>query len=187
MLQLALPGDYIVLIDEADQLLVAGFAWKILKSDKHDLLYAHAWQNKLHLYMHRLIIGAGPDEQVDHWNSNGLDNQRHNLRIASYSQNRVNQGKQLSRSGRMSTSQYKGVSWDKSRQKWIVAIGARDGHRSLGRYADEEQAARVYDAAALERWGQFARLNFPVDNGLVCGVHQLGIPAAPCTCERTAS
>lgn len=181
MLRLILPGDHIVLIDDADQLLVAGFPWRVLQSDKHDLRYAHAWVNQAHFYMHRLVIGAGPRQQIDHANLNGLDNQRHNLRIATHTQNRANQGKQLSRSGRMSTSQYKGVCWDKNRNRWIASIGIRDGPRSLGRFTDEADAARAYDAAATAAWGRFARLNFPVDNGTICGLHQLGIENAPCT------
>jgi AP2 domain len=185
VLRLPLPEGYTVLIDDADQMLVAGFPWRVLQTDNSDLLYAHAWNNRMHLYMHRLILGAGPREQVDHWNGCGLDNQRHNLRSAAYPQNRANQGKQLSRSGRMSTSRYKGVCWDRNRNRWMASIHVNGKTRSLGRFDDEELAARAYDESAIEHWGQFARLNFPVDNGVICGLHQLGIEHAPCVCERT--
>lgn len=184
VIKIKLPGDYTVLIDDADQMLVAGFAWRVQKITNSELMYARAWHNRMLFLMHRLILGAAPDDQVDHWNGNGLDNQRHNLRIASYSQQRANQGKQRNRlTNRPSTSQYKGVCWDKSRSKWIASLGVRTNRRQLGRFASEEDAARAYDAAAVEEWGQFARLNFPVDNGAVCGRHKLAIPDAPCTCE----
>jgi AP2 domain len=183
MLRLILPGNHAVLIDDASQLMVAGFAWRVLRSNS-DLLYAHAWHGKLHLYMHRLIAGAGPNEEVDHWNGNGLDNQGHNLRIASRGQQQANRGRQ--RNNR--SSQYKGVTRDQSRKgtPWMAFITENRKSKYLGRFASEEDAARAYDQAAAETWGQFARLNFPVDNGLICGVHKLGIPESPCTCPPPA-
>ena len=33
--------------------------------------------------------------------------------------------------------------------------------RYLGLYADEGDAGRAYDLAAVDAWGKFARLNFP--------------------------
>lgn len=178
MLQLPLPSEYIVLIDDADQLLIAGFSWRVMRTDNEDLQYAYAWNGNMHLLMHRLIAGAGLREQVDHWNGNGLDNQRYNLRIASRGQNLANRGRQ--RNNR--SSQYKGVCWDKNRNRWFAGIHVNGKTRNLGRHNNEEAAARAYDAAALETWGQFARLNFPVDNGKICGLHQLGISGAPCMC-----
>lgn len=186
VLNLTLPDGYIVLIDEADQLLIAGFPWRVLQAGAGGLMYAHAWNGKMHLYMHRLIAGAGPEEHVDHWDLNGLNNQKHNLRIPSRGQNQANRGKQFSRNGRLPTSQYKGVYWDKSRSRWSAYIGSRGQRRYLGRFTDEELAARAYDEAAVAAWGQFARLNFPVDNGLVCGRHRLAITDAPCTCGNIA-
>jgi hypothetical protein len=180
MLRLTLPGGTVALIDDADQLLIAGFPWRILHAKNTD--YVHAWNGNMHLYMHRLIAGAGPKYQVDHRNGNGLDNRRLNLRIANGSQNRANQGPLRMRNGR--TSQYKGVSWDDSRQRWAASIHVNRKTRALGRFTDEADAARAYDRAALDTWGQFARLNFPIDNGTVCGLCDLGIIDAPCTCKE---
>ena len=59
------------------------------------------------------------------------------------------------------SSKYKGVTWDKSRSLWIAGVKV-DGKRfNLGRFKDEGDAARAYDAAALKAWGEYARLNFP--------------------------
>jgi hypothetical protein len=65
-------------------------------------------------------------------------------------------------SRRGSSSQFKGVCWDKSAGKW-VAHGRDDDKRQvhLGRFADEEDAARAYDAFAVSKYGEFARPNFP--------------------------
>jgi hypothetical protein len=42
MLRLPLSSDHEVLIDDADQLIVAGFPWRVLKAN-NGLMYAHAW------------------------------------------------------------------------------------------------------------------------------------------------
>jgi hypothetical protein len=91
---------------------------------------------------------------VDHINLNGLDNRRTNLRPATRAQNMHNR-----RLNANNTSGYKGVSRDRS--KWRAHIKLNSRQRSLGTFATPEQAARAYDAAARELFGQFARLNFP--------------------------
>jgi len=110
------------------------------------------------VYMHREVLGAAPGEQVDHVNLDGLDNRRENLRSATGVENSRNRRK---RSG--TSSQYKGVSWHKATRRWLAQIrfGARKTH--LGSFRCEEDAARAYDAAAVEHFGEFARPNFPVE------------------------
>jgi hypothetical protein len=65
------------------------------------------------------------------------------------------------RNGRPCTSRFKGVSWDKSKGKWVAQIKRTGRQRHLGRYDDEIAAAEAYDEAARETWGEHARLNFP--------------------------
>jgi hypothetical protein len=150
-----------VLIDSEDSALVDGFNWRVITPaprypDKH---YAVAWRGRMSVYMHRLIAGAGIGEDVDHANGNGLDNRKNNLRIATESQNLANAGKRHVR-GKPGTSKYKGVCWDKSRSAWSASITVNKKSKHLGRYGNEEEAARAYDSAALAAWGEFARLNF---------------------------
>lgn len=140
------------LVDSADALLVAGFNWH--KSPKN---YVYADRSRLRLALHRLIAGAGDGETVDHENGDPLDNRTSNLRVCNKSQNGANRGPDRRRAGR--TSRFKGVSWSNQRNKWVVSIHVNGRSRSLGRYTDEVEAARVYDQAALEAWGEFARLN----------------------------
>jgi len=108
--------------------------------------------------MHQLLaLGA---ENIDHWDRNGLNNCKSNLRISTLSQNHGNQAKTTSPSA---TSKYKGVCLERSTGLWMVHIGMgkRGVRKYLGRFRDEEEAGRAYDAAAIVRFGEFARLNFP--------------------------
>lgn len=120
--------------------------------------------------LHRVILGLrGSRPFVDHRDNNGLDCRRSNLRIASRQQNSVNRGKFSGRTGRVFTSRYKGVV-DRSRHlapgahPWLARIRI-DGHLvNLGRFATELEAARAYDVAALQHFGEFARPNFPTES-----------------------
>jgi hypothetical protein len=47
--------------------------------------------------------------------------------------------------------------------RWIARIFLEGRQRSLGCYDTAEEAARAYDAAAREAWGEFAFANFKHD------------------------
>lgn len=153
-------GRGFALVDDADADLVAGYSWYLHRS-RRDLVYARAYvkgsgrANPRYVYMHQLITGQ---RGTDHANGNGLDNQRHNLRDATRGQQQVN------RPSRWGRSKYRGV-WlapDRTVNPWRAEI-RKDGRvRRLGTFADEETAARAYDQAAREIWGEFASLNFPL-------------------------
>jgi len=85
-----------------------------------------------------------------------LNNTRDNLRICTRAQNVQNQ-----RVGTRNTSGFKGVSWQKCANKWIAYIKQGNKRRHLGLFTDVADAARAYDKAARELFGDFACLNFP--------------------------
>ena len=92
--------------------------------------------------MHHAIIGFPPKGfETDHRNGRGLDNQRHNLRFVTGRQNQQNQVH------RNKSSQYPGVCWDKSRQKWIVCIRINDIQKNLGYFTNELEAFKAYEQA----------------------------------------
>jgi hypothetical protein len=107
-------------------------------------------------FMHREIMQAPPGKVVDHINGNRLDNRRCNLRLCTRPENIRNAAK---RSGCL--SQYKGVSFDRRLHSWFATIWFKNRSIGLGHYHDEAQAARAYDRAALELFGEYAWLNFP--------------------------
>jgi hypothetical protein len=99
-----------------------------------------------------LHYGSWPKDTLDHINGLRTDNRVENLRQATDKENNRNK---RSRAG--SSSKYKGVSWHKDNQNWQ----ARCNSKYLGSYTQEEEAARVFDKAARELHGDYARLNFP--------------------------
>lgn len=112
-------------------------------------------------FMHRELTGPDPGEDVDHANGNSLDNRRSNLRIATRQQNNWNRRPQ-----RGSSSPYVGVSWAKDRGLWVAAIERNDRKIWIGSFESAEEAARAYDAKALELRGEFACLNFPTERSV---------------------
>ncbi len=106
------------------------------------------------LFMHRLINKTPDGFHTDHIDGNTLNNKKNNLRDATRSKNMMNQKKR-----EKCFSRYKGVCFSKDRQKWQVDIQKNKKSIFIGRFTCEIEAARAYNKAALEHFGEFARLN----------------------------
>jgi hypothetical protein len=123
----------------------------------HAIRGTHTWyavHGRPRIYMHALIAGV---KAPDHANRDGLDNRRVNLRIATKSQNQANHGPHSD-----NTSGYKGVHWHRQARKWHASINVNKKRFYLGLFVDPVEAARAYNEAALEHFGEFAWLNpFP--------------------------
>ena len=114
------------------------------------------------IYMHRVIAGATDGQQADHKNGITMDCRSPNLRVATPSQNMHNMRPYKTRSGRRLSSKYKGVSRVRKGplgRPWKVQIGINGTNLQVGRFANEEDAARAYNRAAVKQYGSFARLN----------------------------
>lgn len=108
-------------------------------------------------YLHRVILNAPKGIQVDHRNRIRTDCQRHNLRLATNGQNQMN--RTSGTHGRVKTSKYRGVAWDRFRQKWMAKAAINGRWTYLGRFGDETAAALAYNAVAAVHYGEFAELN----------------------------
>lgn len=108
--------------------------------------------------MHRVILGLGPGELGDHKDHDTLNNRRDNLRRCTHSQNMANGRRQSN-----NTSGFKGVRFDTECNKWRAEITFCSKKISLGFFDDITAAARAYDAAARQHFGEFAHCNF-MDN-----------------------
>lgn len=157
MRKIPLSLGLVALVDDADyEAVVAAGAWSARPSGR--TVYAQRAR--------RLDDGRPTTEQlhtfltgcpyVDHQNGDGLDNQRANLRPSTHGQNMFNR-----RLYKNSTSGFKGVTRRRRDGRWQAQIQANKQHRHLGYHDTAEEAARAYDAAARELFGDFARLNFP--------------------------
>jgi HNH endonuclease len=142
-------------VDAGDFDLVMQYRWHIGEQKNIPGQLPHVAYAKTNagggLRMHNLITGWLFVDHIDH---NGLNNRRSNLREATKAQNAANERKRPGCSSR-----YKGVIWQANR--WAARIEVGDEKRYLGRFISEEAAARAYDAAAREGFGEFACLNFP--------------------------
>lgn len=104
--------------------------------------------------LHRLILAAGPGQQVDHKNGNGLDDRRANLRLATGSQNSANGAPPKN-----NTTGYRGVSFFRRDGNYTAKIRVNWRWRYLGYFPTAWEAAEAYNRAALEAWGEFAWQN----------------------------
>jgi len=187
------PGKHTIIIDTEDWDKVKEHRWCIYANKTHKYPYANtsiphpdggwryytkkctldtgeikSYQCKspriTKLMIHNLIMGR-PEEglEVDHINHIGLDNRKANLRIVTRAQNQQN-----TKAKRGSSSQYKGVSYNKRSAAngwacWQVDISKGTGHQRerfyLGRFTCEKEAALAYNKKAIELWGEYALLN----------------------------
>jgi len=140
-----------------------------VSNEDFDLVSQHSWTvdnggyaitriARKNFRMHQVILGTG----LDHKNNDRLDNRRENLRIATAQQQGMNRTKSVGKS-----TGYKGVSL-KGGGKYIEAyIQVDRKKRHLGYYSTQEDAARAYDREAKRLFGDFAKLNFPIDDSSV--------------------
>ena len=152
-----LTPDGVALIDAADAERILGQSWH-----RHTNGYAvrprraEDGPGPALIYMHRLLLEAPAGVPVRRRNEARLDNRRANLRLATLSQSRA--GARLRGDN---TSGFRGVTRSRRNGRWQAQIQVAGKRHFLGYYATKEAAARAYDAAAREAFGDFARLNLP--------------------------
>lgn len=138
--------------DESDVDFIKKYKWRAYKDG--NTYYISAYIEGRTRQLHRVLMNPPHGMVVDHINSDGLDNRRCNLRICTLTENRRN----LRRHKTNKTGK-------------IGVMNVPNGFRAhiwyggysfcLGTYESLDDAARIYDYAAVRLRGVFAKLNFP--------------------------
>lgn len=143
------------LVDSADAAWAGQWNWCAYRGPR-EYWYAvrtdYAGSAQATVRLHRALLSAPAELEVDHRNGDTLDNRRSNIRLATPTQNRQNV-----RRGVKNTSGYKGVTWYAKQRKWGARVTARGKVHFLGLFAFPADAHAAYCAAAAEMYGEFAR------------------------------
>lgn len=118
--------------------------------------YVYIGINSRNFLAHRVAwkfyYGDEPPRYIDHIDGNKKNNAIKNLREATQSQNNAN-----SKKFKNNTSGYKGIIWDKSRNKWQVKVQFEGKTIHFGRFNDLESAIKIHKDAFSKLYGEYAR------------------------------
>lgn len=153
------------IVDESDYEKLVNFKWQAHRENNGHYAVCSVRQDNgkyKQFRMHRMILNISDSRIfIDHKNGNTLDNRKENLRIASYGENSRNLSKKL----KNNTSGYRGVGLasgsEKRSKPWAARIKLNGKLKHLGYFTTAEDAAKAFDKAAKELFGEFCgKLNF---------------------------
>lgn len=149
-----IDANLLTAVDEDDYVWAINYDWRSQKNK--NLIYVVRTSFRETHYLHRdvaLIHNIiNSSQEVDHRNNDTLDNQKENLRPSTRTLSNANTRKQ----SRHTSSKFKGVYWSKGKGLWCAQLAGQ----YLGKFISEEEAARVYDKAAKQAYGEYAKCNF---------------------------
>lgn len=165
---ITLTQGKVALIDDEDYERISKHNWCYNRAINTAERAGHA---KSTILMHREVMNAPANSEVDHRDGDELNNRRStNLRLCTHLQNSHNR-----RKAKMASSKYKGVTFTTHcrGRSWQASIKLQDifsgsYNKFLGYFAVEEDAARAYDKAARYHYKEFAALNFPGEGERSC-------------------
>lgn len=156
MRYIELTKGYTTIVDDSDYDVLCKYKWHAMDTIGRvvaaRVITNEDYTRTLQL-LHRVIMIAPPELEVDHINGNTLDNRRSNLRLCTHQENCMNA------SVAKHSSKFKGVSRNVTGKKWVAQIRYNNRLIYLGSFESEESAAKAYNVKASELFGEFARLN----------------------------
>lgn len=153
MKEIKLTQGQIALVDDEDFETLNQYQWFAAKKGKTFYVTRNAIVDgkRKTVLMHWYVMGG---KNIDHIDRNGCNNCKNNLRFCTPQENQMNSRKRLNTS-----SNFKGVSFYKPREKWVARIGINGKIINLGYYVSEIEAAEKYNEKAIIYYGEFANLN----------------------------
>jgi AP2 domain len=155
-------GSAQAIVDAADFELVSKYHWDlhVVKTKSGEAKkYARTSVKKLdgqgfhNIKLHKLLL---PDlKECGHLNGKTLDCRRANLFAATRSQIQSGKNSKIGQSG------YRGVSFDKQKNRYAACIKINKKKVRIGRFRTAKEAALAFDAKARLLLGPLAKTNFP--------------------------
>jgi len=154
MKEIELTYGQVAVVDDRDYEELSEYKWHARIQSYTGKYRAKRGGKPKEVDMARWIMDCPPHLEVDHINGDLLDNRRRNLRVCTHSENMRNRKLQ-----RNNTSGYRGVSMVYPSRRFTAQIYDNRRRIHLGTFDTAEDAARAYNAAAMQHYGEFARLN----------------------------
>ena len=129
--------------------------YKYYASKIKNTFYAYRDENGKSIAMHREITNCPAGMVVDHKDSDGLNNQKSNLRVCTVTEN----NRHARRVNQYNKNGFRGVGKNGVYYNALISISGKN--KTIGSFRNAEDAARAYDEKAKELFGEFAVLNFP--------------------------
>lgn len=151
-------GKYAI-VDDEDYPYISRFKWQLSGDGYFAVRAFHNNGSKsASVYMHQLLIEARVGVVTTHINNDGLDNRKENLAYCSRSH--WSQSKEWPKEKKaLCSSKYKGVTFRKRQNKWSATISLHGKYIHIGSFLTEKEAAKAYNAKALELYGENAYQN----------------------------
>lgn len=159
MKKIKLTKGKFALVDDEDYFYLSRFNWQYSDNGKRAVRFININGQHVSFLMEYLILPLKKQEIFFHKNKNTLDNRKNNLIGVRYGIAKHSAKKMKTRSGKVLTSSYKGVSLSKRHKKFDARIYFNKQKYFLGRFNDEKSAAMAYNKKAKELYGEFAYQN----------------------------
>ncbi|MDO8554365.1 MAG: HNH endonuclease signature motif containing protein [Candidatus Micrarchaeota archaeon] len=138
------------IVDKCDFERLNQFKWLAYNRYAARATYTTGNGKQTWIFMHRLIANAPKEMEVDHINHNTFDNRSKNLRLATHQQNSFNH---LGYGHRGITK----ITNRPLKKPFCVRLMISGKNLYLGYYKTFEEAREVWNKAAIQYYGDFAK------------------------------
>jgi len=150
MKTIALTKGQFATFDDEDIDLILSHHWRAHRAGRRGYYASAENASGEIIWMHRLVMDAPENMEIDHINHDTLDNRKENLRLATKNENQWNNKRIVTTFG------YKGITYDKKKKTYRARIRKNGVRHNLGSYSTARDAAYAYNKASKELHGVFS-------------------------------